>query len=93
MPTVTDLVRVDGSHAPFHGWSAWHLMKMRDAMIEENGGSEEGVEMFPYGYVFKEKHVCEELETNIWSRGGEEGVTHVMEIFSGDTYNCWREHK
>tara|TARA_B100000949_G_C14283909_1_gene453204 strand:+ start:1050 stop:1340 length:291 start_codon:yes stop_codon:yes gene_type:complete len=92
MPTCTELVRADGSgSAKFHGWSWWHLTNMHNAMIKENGGVEEGVEVFPYGYVFKDKHVFQDLETRIWNRGGDEGVTHVMEIFPGDTYNCWRE--
>lgn len=91
MPVSTQLRR-NGQALKVGGWSWWHLGRLHDAMAEENPFEDEDkVPYFPRDgvYVFKERHVFEAPETDIW-RDGEPGKTFVLEILPGDEYHAWR---
>lgn len=72
----------------FVGWSAWHWMRFLDALDEELGTEDRKP---PDEYVFVQDHEFVALETNVWDRGGEEGVYYTLKIKAGDVYRCWRD--
>jgi len=91
MPVSTQLIR-SGRPVKVGGWTWWHLNRLYEAMKEENPFEDEDkVPFFPkHGdYVFKEPHVFEAEETDIW-RDGDVGKTFVLQIKPGDIYRAWR---
>ncbi len=91
MPVSTQLVR-NGKPVQVGGWSWWHLIRLQDAMAEETGKSIDETPMFPRSgsYTFREDHVFEAPESDIWERGFTPGATFRFVIQAGDEYKAWR---
>ena len=90
MPVKTQLIR-NGKPVSVGGWTWWHLVRLHEAMKEENPFEDEKkTPFFPdYKYIFREAHIFESPEREIWT-DGEHGKTFVFSIEPGDEYRAWR---
>lgn len=70
------------------GWDFWHVARLHDAMAIETGNPD--CPFYVDEYTFTQDHVFVELETNIWSRGGEPDTEYKFTIVKGDMYKCHR---